>query len=166
MKIKSMITIDTSRFMETVSSDDFEDDKLIDILSVPPKIKSFSVNGHVVPMHLPYSNNSFSIYDFDITLIPRDYSSNRNYKFGLLLHLMYSVVTRSIQRPLSYLDKSESPGIVLVFDYSGLMKNTTTPVLQLILSIIVTVGGVVSVVHLIILLYRLWVMYIPLCHPF
>lgn len=166
MKIKSMITIDTSRFMETVSSNDFEDDKLIDILSVPPKIKSFSVNGHDVPMHLPHSNNSFSIYDFDITLIPRDYGSNRNYKFGLILHLMCSVVARSIQRPLSYLDKNESPGIVFVFDYSGLMKNTSIPVFQLILSIIVTVGGVVSVVHLIILLYRLWVMCIPLCHPF
>lgn len=166
MKIKSMITVDTSRFTEIVSSDDFEDDKLIKILSIPPKIKSFSVNGHDVAMHLPHSNNSFSIYDFDITLVPRDYTSNRNYKFGLMVHLIYSVVTRSIQRPLSYLDRNESPGLVFVFDYSGIMKNTTIPVLQLFLSIIVTVGGVISVMHFCILLYRLWVMCIPLCHPF
>ena len=79
----------------------------------------------------------------------------------MLSYLDRRTVTRVTQRPIAFVDIHETPGITFVFDYSGLMKNTTqSSLLWTVLMIAVVSGGVISVIVCFLLLFRLWVIFI------
>lgn len=75
-----MISIDVSRFKQVVSSDDFEDDSLLSLLTETPKINSFSVNKKELSIPPPKSFSSFMAYDYDISLIPNGNGDGRSYE--------------------------------------------------------------------------------------
>ena len=56
-----------------------------------------------------------------------------------------SSVSRVTERELPYLDVNETPGITFVFDYSGLMKLPSKSLFHIILEIVITCGGIISV---------------------
>lgn len=82
-----MISIDVSRFKQAVSSDDFEDDNLLSLLSKTPKIISVSVNDRRLSIPSPKSFSSLIAYDYDISLIPNGNSDSRSYEYSRILEL-------------------------------------------------------------------------------
>ena len=82
-----MISIDVSRFKQAVSSDDFEDDNLLSLLSETPKIISVSVNDRRLSIPSPKSFSSLIAYDYDISLIPNSNSGSRSYEYSKILEL-------------------------------------------------------------------------------
>ena len=82
-----MISIDVSRFKQAVSSDDFEDDNLLSLLSITPKIISVSVNDRRLSIPSPKSFSSLIAYDYDISLIPNSNSNSRSYEYSRILEL-------------------------------------------------------------------------------
>lgn len=82
-----MISIDVSRFKQAVSSDDFEDDNLLSLLSETPKIISVSVNDRRLSIPSPKSFSSLIAYDYDISLIPNSNSDSRSYEYSRILEL-------------------------------------------------------------------------------
>ena len=82
-----MISIDVSRFKQAVSSDDFEDDNVLSLLSETPKIISVSVNDRRLSIPSPKSFSSLIAYDYDISLIPNGNSDSRSYEYSRILEL-------------------------------------------------------------------------------
>ena len=82
-----MVSIDVSRFQQAVSSDDFEDDNLLSLLSETPKIISVSVNDRRLSIPSPKSFSSLIAYDYDISLIPNGNSNSRSYEYSRILEL-------------------------------------------------------------------------------
>lgn len=141
-----MITVDTSRFPQVVSSDDFEDDLLISMLSTTPRVSALTINDHSYHLPGPTKQENLTFCDYDISLIPYGNSEGRAFEFEIGLCFDCRLVTRLTPRPISFLDMKETPGLRLVFDYAGLIRSDTiVPWVNTILSILVTSGGAISV---------------------
>ena len=75
-----MVTVDMGRFKQAVSSDDFEDDALLSLLSETPRIQSFSINRRSLSLPPPKSFSSLMTYDYDISLISNGNGDGRTYE--------------------------------------------------------------------------------------
>ena len=75
-----MIHVSSSRFKYFVTSDDFEEESLLQRLELKPIFNQFSVNGHSLPSPSFPSSFSFHIYDVDVRLVSTSLS-HKSYEY-------------------------------------------------------------------------------------
>ncbi|KAK8815675.1 hypothetical protein WA538_004800 [Blastocystis sp. DL] len=113
---KFLIHIDTSRFAHFFTSDEFEDESMLDFLQLFPTFTSFAINGQSVtpsPTLSPHSPRNLVRYDLDIRLVPTNQAHRHSYK----------AVSRVTEIPLSFLNKEETPGFDMAFDFAGIVAD-------------------------------------------
>lgn len=138
-----MIHVSSSRFKYFITSDDFEEESLLQRLELHPFFNLFSVNGRVLSSPSFPSSSSFHRYDVDVRLVPASLA-HTSYKFVLLKCFHSSAVYRVTEIPLSFLNVDTTPGVDFVVDYSGIVITGEGIVLSILNRIIIS-GGILSV---------------------
>lgn len=99
---------------------------MLDFLQLFPTFTSFAINGQSVtpsPTLSPHSPRNLVRYDLDIRLVPTNQAHRRNYKWECMRALMDRAVSRVTEIPLSFLNKEETPGFDMAFEFAGIVAD-------------------------------------------